>query len=50
MGAADGYQMNEPVVHRLVRREVVALRCRVFGLPVIRHPILQKSLKSAAGA
>jgi hypothetical protein len=50
MGAADGNQMNEPVIHRLVRREVVALRCRVFGLPVIRHPILQKSLKSAAGA
>jgi hypothetical protein len=50
MGAADGNQMNEPIIHRLVRREVVALRCRVFGLPVIRHSILQKSLKSAAGA
>src|SRR3954470_334595 len=41
MGAADGNQMNEPVIHRLVRREVVALRRRVFGLPVIRHSILQ---------
>jgi hypothetical protein len=50
MGAADGNQMNEPVIHRLMRREVVALRCRVFGLPVIRHSTLQKSLKSAAGA
>jgi hypothetical protein len=45
MGAADRNQMNETVIHRLVRRQVVALRRRVFGLRVIRHSILQEPLK-----
>jgi hypothetical protein len=33
--------MNEAVVHRHVRGEVIALRRRVFDLPMVGHSFLQ---------
>src|SRR5215471_16052203 len=46
MGAADDDQMNETVVHRHVRGEVVALRRRVLDLPVVSHSLLHSCARS----
>jgi hypothetical protein len=41
VGATDEHQMDEPLIHRLVRREIVALRGRIFEGSVLGHSFLQ---------
>src|SRR5712691_9583686 len=47
VGAAHEDQMNETVVHRLVRRQVAALRGGIFDGPVVGHSRLQCMLRRA---
>ena len=44
MGAPDEHQMNEALIHRLVRRHIVACRHRIFDRSVIDHSVLQMSV------